>query len=425
MKLLALSALSILLLWWFLWGISVRKRILQPPFLMMLVIVGWFLPQAFGLLGHDSIPRGAYEKTLFYAALCYVMFVYGYLSNRKSATLFNFEINEGRVLSCASMYILIGSLFYILSLSALTSFDGTATGQLSGVGTIYIFFSKLLFLGLSIQLLLFLDRPSIIRFLPILIGLCMYFHRILILGRRAALLELGVMVLFSLYFRRGWLPTRKMMVIVFVLVSILIANISQYRSFAQGHGSTATISEIDFAENFLSIWGGQAAFYEVENAMMNVAAVDETMDLDYGASHWNWLVFRYFPAQIFGMNSKIGLMIGTVNLEAFSQGALRDSFDVFGFESPSIGLTSTGLSDSFKSFWYFGSAIFFAIGVILSRWYRAAEKGCFASQVITIMIIVPALHTVTHTSSWLLVFLPQLFIFLTPVLLFGKNKKHR
>ena len=55
------------------------------------------------------------------------------------------------------------------------------------------------------------------------------------------------------------------------------------------------------------------------------------------------------------------------------------------------GSTNTGLADAFSSFWFFGSLIFFGIGYIMNRWYRAASAGNFTAQLVVILTITPNL----------------------------------
>ena len=156
---------------------------------------------------------------------------------------------------------------------------------------------------------------------------------------------------------------------------------------------------------------GEAPNFELTNAVMNIAAVDRTLSFDFGLSHWNGCVQRYVPAQLVGHEFKQYLIVD------LGDQARR----VFGHRAYT-GTTSTGLSDAFLSFWFFGAVKFLLIGLIMSRWYRAASRGQIVAQLVVILAITPALHAITHSTHSFFVMFLQLGVFLLPVLWFARRR---
>ena len=111
-------------------------------------------------------------------------------------------------------------------------------------------------------------------------------------------------------------------------------------------------------------------------------------------------------------------MIDFAGIDPVSTSAVTE----FGF-IPVTGSTPTGLSDSFQSFWYFGAMIFYIIGLVMSRWYRAAIRGNVIAQITVLLIVTPSLHAITHSTHWFFVYFVQLAAFLLPVVFLARIRK--
>ncbi len=400
------------------WAMMRRERMIQFPFLAAAVFLGWVFPQLMGLTAHPFLPPGGLEKTIFMAMLCLGAAWLGYEMNRRPARLFAWDFDYGRLLVGAAVMTVLGAFFfYQISLIGAEVTVETG-GQWSGIITIYVFFSKLLTFGMALALILYLRKPNWYALGLVLFGLAFYLERILIRGRRAAMVELGMMVLLALWFNRRILPPRWLMFGVVFVGALVINSIGDFRSTMMGDdrftwsgAGVSEILEIDYWGNLKRIATGESGTHNVVNAVMNIAAADRTLSFDYGLSHWNGLVQRYVPGQWVGHEFKQALMVDFTN----------QAGEVFGHQ-PHTGSTHTGLSDAFLSFWYLGAVKFLLIGLILSRWYRAAMQGQLAGQLVVILTITAALHAITHsTHSFFTVFL-QLAAFLLPVLWFARRR---
>ncbi|MCH7518013.1 MAG: hypothetical protein IH964_03190 [Candidatus Dadabacteria bacterium] len=146
--------------------------------------------------------------------------------------------------------------------------------------------------------------------------------------------------------------------------------------------------------------------------MYRIEAADYKKDFDYGIYHWNTLVYNFVPAQILGNDFKESLMIQIEDTAFTTFGHVRHT-----------GTTSTGMTDSFKSFWYFGALKFFVIGFILSRLYKAAIQGHFMAQLLYMLIIVSALISITHNTQYFFSAWVRIGIFVFPVLLILRNRR--
>lgn len=400
------------------WGMMRRERMIQFPFLVAAVCLGWVLPQLLGLAAHPFLPRGGLEKTILMAILCLAGSWLGYEKNRRAAQLFAWEFNHRRLLGGSAAMTLVGAFFFYQVGQLAAEVTADVGGQWTGIITIYVFFAQLLSFGMALALVLFTRKPDWPTLALVIFGLVFYIDRILIAGRRAAMVELGMMVLLAFWFNRRLLPPRWAMVVTVFLGVLVINSIGDYRSVMLGKDRTtwsgagvSEILDIDYLGNIKRMATGEAPNFELTNAVMNIAAADRTLRFDFGLSHWNGLVQRYVPAQWVGHEFKQYL--------SFDLG--DQARRVFGHRAYT-GTTSTGLSDAFLSFWFFGAFKFLLIGLIMCRWYRAALQGQIVAQLVVILAITPALHAITHsTHSFFVIFL-QLGVFLLPVFWFARRR---
>ena len=410
-----LIALATLCLLIFVRSFRRPSRIVELPFFYALVFLGWVLPQLLGALTVTSLPRGALDKTIIMAILCMSSLCLGYALNNRRASLFNWTCSYNKLILCSYVLATIGALasFQVSRLAP-------AMGRELWTGpiTIYVFFEQFLSFALCISLLLFLDKKTIPSIALVLFTLSFYIDRIFVHGRRSDLSELILIFLMALWFKRSWIPPRVVIIIAFVFGVLFINAIGAYRSLmvvdaGWSGASFGDILQIDFIGILQDIASGSTSDSELLNAAFDIHATDRTMVLNYGVTQWNGLVFRFVPAQLIGADIKQLLTIPVPD----------PAYDLLRYE-PLTGSTSTGLSDSFRSFWYFGSINFFLIGYITSRWYLAARQGAFPAQVIVALSITKALHGITHSTDVYYSFMFQLLLCLVPALWLCRASLH-
>jgi hypothetical protein len=123
------------------------------------------------------------------------------------------------------------------------------------------------------------------------------------------------------------------------------------------------------------------------------------------------LVFNYIPAQIVGQDLKEAFYI-PVPLQ-------RDPY----YEVVQIGgTTNTGMVDAFSSFWYFGAIKFFLVAYLMGRIYRSAKNNSILFELLYMLSLTPALHTITHHTQWLFSAWVHMALFLLPLLVLAKTK---
>jgi hypothetical protein len=91
----------------------------------------------------------------------------------------------------------------------------------------------------------------------------------------------------------------------------------------------------------------------------------------------------------------------------------RLAYRLFGYVSKP-GVPGTGLSDSFASFSYFGSGVFFLLALYFGRLYRMALLGDLRAQMFYVCLLTGGLHTATHTTTGVIPAYLQLAIILYP-----------
>jgi hypothetical protein len=291
-------------------------------------------------------------------------------------------------------------------------------GGWTGIITIYVFLSSSLSVGFCLALVLYLSNNSKKALIVLIFGLLFYLYRIVILGRRAAMVELLIMILMGLWFQRRVALSRVVMILIFIVGALLINSIGDYRatmlgenSFAWSGAGLTDILNIDFLGNLMTIasGGGENNFL---TTAFSIQATENRLSFDYGLRLWNDFITSYIPAQFFGSDFKNSLMFN------FSDNAAIE----FGY-SPIFGTTPTGITDAFVSFWYFGMVKFFLIGYIMNRWWRAALMNNMAAQLILMLVVYFSLQAITHGTSQFFLKFVDIAIFLVPALYFSKIER--
>ena len=367
-------------------GMLKRGAIYGYPFLAGAAFVGFALPQLVGLSHERFLPPGALESTLLMATLCAAMCWVGaavaYPPRRKP--VWNYD--DRRLLVLSAVLSLLGGYFYY-AISRLPP-EMTENTQWTGLPVAYLFFARMLTYGFAIAVLLFARNGSRVAGLIALYGALFYLDRIVIGGRRQDTGEFVMIVLLAWWFQRDRCVPRPLMLAGLVAGALFINSIGDYRA-ASGKEEGPKwdeIANIDFIGNLQKVTEHGGA--ELMNAAYIIAAIDRTMEFDLGVTHWNELVFAYVPAQL----------VGTEFKEALYLPQSSPAYDEF-FYTPALGSTVTGFSDAYASFWYFGCLKFFLIAYCMQKLWWAARGGSLVAQLLYMLLPVPALEAITHSTQ--------------------------
>lgn len=387
-----------------------RDGVYQFPFLATGVFAGFVLVQLVGLSHSAFLPSGALDKAIFMTTLCLLMVYAGGKTGTQPYRAFAWQFSRKRLLAASAILSLIGALFFF-KISRLPP-ELTSASQWTGVVIAYNFFAQAMTYGLAIAVLLYVGNGSKIALGIMIFDLMFYVDRIFIGARRGDAAELLVIFALALWFKRSLVVPRSLAVGTVILGTLFIYSTGDYRSSAAEKPLLATISSIDYQGNLKQVWTEGGA--ELINTVYQIESVDRHSEFDLGAFHWNVLVFNYVPAQIFGNEFKQALLIKTTD----------QAYQEFGHKGLT-GSTLTGMSDAFRSFWYFGAIKFFVIAYVLARIYSAAISGNAVMQLLYMLMLVNGLHAITHHTNWFVSPWVHLAIFLLPALLYAKIREKK
>jgi hypothetical protein len=386
-----------------------RDGVYQYPFLATGVFAGFVLVQLVGLSNNSFLPPGALNKTIFMTLLCLMMVYAGDKFGTLPYRAFEWQYSRNRLLVASAALSLIGAFFFF-QISRLPV--ELKSSQWSGIVVAYHFFAQTMTYGLAIAVLVYIGTSSKIALGIVICDLTFYVDRIFVGARRGDAAELLVIIALALWFKRGLIVPRSIVVGVMVLGTLFIYSTGDYRSRAADKPLLEAINSINFQENLKRVWneGG----LELENAVYQIESADRYSEYDFGAFHWNTLIFNYVPAQIFGREFKESLLINTSDRTAEELG-----------HSFATGTTLTGVADSFRSFWYLGALQFLVFAYVLARIYKAAMGGNMVMQLLYMLMLVNGLHAITHHTNWFVSPWVHLAIFLMPALLYAKSRKKK
>jgi len=378
-------------------------RIYEFPFWAGIINLGFFGPMAIRCLPEaDAFPEGAYAGAMLFASLCCLFCWLGFVQARKrksagsSWLAASFDDNK---LFYAAAGLCIFGFYFQYKLWSLPE-ELLNMSQWSGATTKYLFFASTYKFGLLILLLLYWRkpawRPKILAFL--LPSLLILFGIAFLRGRRAEMMNLLAYLIVPLWFVRRIAIPRLVLGSGLVAGLIFIGGIGLYR--------TVMIERPDLSlkERFALAWqqdyygtftGRKESSPEFMNYVYNYAAYSRSLDFDYGLRHWNALVFNYVPAQIVGYSRKESLML-----------SFRDPRGVveakYGYAWRN-GSTSTGFSDAFLSFWWFGVIKFWLAGWIMGALYRRAMESKFLAIFLYACMLKEGMQAFTHSTHGILV----------------------
>lgn len=396
-----------LVLWMLGTGLVRTARAYEFPFLAGLMAFSFLLPQIPPVAGDPAVTEAAFSKTLAMTLLCLAMLRLGWGSRRPPISFFSDTFSEKRLLN-AALVMSLGGAFFFFQLSRMSN-ELTVGVQMSGTGVAYLFFARLMIYGLAIATLCYARRPGRFAGFIILFDLFFCIDRVLVTGKRGEALEIVIIFALSFWFHRGWRPPRAALVAMILATTLVMSSLSDYRQITredQGFDITR-IAQIDLVENFREVLASGGL--ELRNAVQRIEQIDRSGEFDYGAVHWNRLVFAFVPAQIVGNPTKAALYL-PVPLPP------RDYL-------PPTGTTETGMVDAFLSFWYFGALKFFLLAYLLSRIWASANAGSTTAQIVYMLSVVPAMHAISHITDWVLQVWVHMLLFLIPALLLAAVRR--
>jgi hypothetical protein len=159
-------------------------------------------------------------------------------------------------------------------------------------------------------------------------------------------------------------------------------------------------SKIDVGQTLTS---SVAKAPDFANALYIIDYRQKTLDLSWGSTVWNGLVFQYVPGQILGDAFKRSLTIGDRG-DIFAQIGRLYSFDY------QVGTTATGFGSAFSDFWFFGAFYFFIMAAILKRFHIHATRGDLWSQILYLSLLPTALVALTHGHERFFVLIPFIYV---------------
>ncbi len=363
--------------------------IYQYPHFMAATFAVFILPQAYSLYRNQW--GGVYlEMTLLACVLCVSCCWLGYRLRAHPGLLnkLNVQVISGRFLAGGIALVVIAWGFS-RQFGALS--EDQVSSQMTGIGTIYLFFAGLIYPGFAICFYCALKDGGAVAWLASAVAVILPIQATVFAGRRESTMLLILTLGLSLYFIKGIKPFRILVLAAIAGAIVLIPATGEYRTRSREDPLEA-LQEIDFGEQ-LEASMDETALSELKNSTALMAATEATGDYQFGADYWNALVFRFVPAQFVGKNLKDSLMIGGVKRD-FSDYVER----TLGFPLP-MGTTVTGVGDSFNQFGYFGCLFFAALGYLFKTLWAAANRpNGIIAQVLYIEVTTSAMRAVTHES---------------------------
>lgn len=373
------------------WGLIRPERMYQYPYFMAAVFAVFILPQALALVRAPGVvPTIWVSNVLLMALLCLVACFIGYsiVPSRTIKRLSAVSMNQDRLLHGAIIFIIVA--WYCVWQIGQMSDEETGGTQWTGIVTIYAFFAGLTFPALTISLTAGL-RGSRLGWILVGISALPPLQAAILYGRRQQTAQLLLTVALTLYFQRRLVAPRTLIATGIISAMLVIPGIAAYRGEAKENASTAFLN-VDWVGNFRSYLGGDSTS-ELRNAAMLMYVVSKYDLYQSGAGYWDQIVFRFVPAQLFGMSFKLGLMFYP------NDRGIIDHLSNVGYAPPG-GSTMTGLGDAFQQLGWLGPLFFLILGVISRMfWTSSLQRDSLLPQLFYISTATTAMRALTHQTA--------------------------
>lgn len=389
-----------------LFGLVQPGGYLKAPTLAGLVFGLWFAPQFAYVAQSPFLSTGAVLSVGLTACLALLFVMGGWYLGLKSDRKSNFikPIPVEQLLIPLAIMTAITTGLNILLEQMRPSMANIS--QWSGPIVIVNFFAQLRIISLALSLMLFLRKrtPATISLLAVNIIVNIPFA--LFLMRRSEMIDMGIVVLGSLWFaRRIRVPTPVVLggLVAFAVVVFSMTSLrSTQNRLEQTSGETISLlspqlwSEIDIAD---TVTASARNAPDVRNAAFSVQLVNDLGQYSYGASTWNSFIHQFVPGQLVGSSVKESLLVQDARLQT-SEMSTRYNFFY------QTGTTSTGVGSAYREFGYFGSLFFLLMGLVLGRLYSFAMRGSLYAQLGYICMVPFLLTSITHGHDKFFVMMP-------------------
>ncbi len=371
------------------WGLVNPSRVYQYPFFMSAIFVSFVLPQAFALIDNpDPLRSDGIERVMLMCCLCVAMCLVGYQfkPNEKFLEKLNIAIDENKLFQVGLVMSLFSFYLRFFVSNTIQVERSAESGNLTGIATVLFFFTYVGYIGFAILLMHTLKYPKFINIVITFLSSLVLLTSI-IGGRRQDTATIFLTIGLAFFFVRRYVPPRMLALGAVAAATILIPAYAASRSSRLGVFQLFTLSGDDYVKLFQEqVLSGK--ILELRNAAVIMDAADYKGQYGYGSSYWNFLIFRFIPAQFLGKDFKSSLQINLIDT--------RDFAGSYGYSIP-IGSTTTGIGDSFLEFSYLG-CLFFALQAYFFKhlWISAAVQKSIPSQLFYIGLISPAMLNITH-----------------------------
>lgn len=409
----------------FLHGIVRHNYHINPIFLSSIVFGGYLLPQ---IIEYQSVYEGYSESEIFLVAVsmsiaCLIFFSLGLFNVStkvpKSSNVSFLEQSKYKLILVFYAFLGVSSKIYLIRNGAEATFVNS--GQWSGFITIVAFMAKSLIFCYFFSLYVLCKKGfKSTRFFKtlFLVSIAVFITEIVVFGRRTALIELTLTTAFVLWFSRGWVPSRKISLIIGAGLIGFVTLVPFYREAIYLAVSTdPSLSIVDrFIIGLKGMFLMESAYFHVNSGMSDFISslniyrtVLSEQTYTYGADAWNIVIHRFIPAQIVGSDFKTALQIA-------------HNVQISDYYGAITGAMKTGMAVSFVSFGFVGPILFFVVAKIYGIFYEKATKGDIVFQILCATTLYGLLLIFPSSIYNFHIFVLESFVFLLPFVLFKNNK---
>lgn len=410
------------------WSLKSSDGVYQFPLFAGGAWLFYIVPQVIGVINNPkAIPSGiirdhGIELAILMACLCALASFIGYRKQSKRALL----RKRVDILSINKVFmsgLFLGGIanfayFQLISLSGgFNSYINGGNYQLvwRGLPVMYAFLMALNWPALMLCLMATLKKPTLLRWIFILLLSVQPIISITMLGRRSSFVTFFLIIGISLFFIRRWTPPKYIVIAAMISALTFVLVAPNFRGEKSFEGKIEKLKETSISNEYSSLLEGEG-FLEFMVPVAIIPTLNNSLQFGFGRGFYNAVVQNWVPTKLVGKDFKKSLHIPTVDVQYLMQTR-------YGWSIP-YGSNPTGIGDAFMEFWFFGILLYYYLGRFFRAvWDRAVLCGSFFSMIFYVALIPVGMETVFGSFTQLPSRIFYLLIFLYPLLIFCKKAK--
>jgi hypothetical protein len=345
-------------------GLTRPENMLAFPFIFGSALTVYLCPQiGICLMRPELIPEDTAKWMLLYSCAATAVAYAGFFSFRDPMRRYRVSVVPSRLSTVGSAVILAGIIGEVLLLRLLAQYEAQGVKTIVWQGwPVYLYtLTRLILPGIALVWISILIKRTPLSVILLIVGLAGASYMAFVAGRRSYIFWVPFVMVGPYFVVRQIKPNRLLGAMAVLAAPFIFLLVPAYRNAFRGdfENLRTAIADRPPSEVFERYVSGQQTLEAVDSILI-FGAYLKCGEYGWGRGFYNSLVQSYVPSNLIGKEFKQSLFLET---PAPAQLVLRAYGGRF---KTRYYLATSGFSDSFAEFSFFGLILYFVLGRIFA-----------------------------------------------------------